>query len=41
MDRVFLAIICSGIILLVTALALQTPNADALTFAVQQRVLAQ
>jgi hypothetical protein len=41
MDRVFLAIICSGIILLVTALALQTPDAGALTIAVQQRVLPQ
>jgi hypothetical protein len=39
MERVFLAIICSGIILLVTALALQTPDAGALTIAVQQRVL--
>ena len=35
----FLAIICSGIILLVTALALRTPDAGALTIAVQQRVL--
>jgi hypothetical protein len=39
MERVFLAIICSGIILLVTALALRTPDAGALTIAVQQRVL--
>jgi hypothetical protein len=39
MDRICLAIICAGIILLVTALALQTPDAGALTIAMQQRVL--
>jgi hypothetical protein len=40
MDRVFLAIISAGIILLVTALALRTPGTD-LPAAVQQRALSR
>jgi len=41
MDRVFLTIICAGIVLLVTALALGTPrtNSGGLTNGLYQRVL--
>ena len=41
MDRVFLTIICAGIVLLVTALALGTPrtNSGGLTTGLYQRVL--
>jgi hypothetical protein len=40
MDRVFLAVICAGIILLVAALALGTPqtSSDGLTTGLHQRM---